>query len=258
VEHVQKPQTNEPGQGKEARVTPSIPPTALQSSTSNPEDVGEDLRALHAAEDAHDRTHDDADRRELMSTALAAKDDAAMINVLQIVQSEMPDAIKTLERALKRVVEDGQLDTEESTVVPPSLQQEARKDNGPSVEPLNVGVSQCSPDALDREFIEKGIKALRRLSEGVDRDLPKWTITQYEIDRKENIGVGFFSRVYRGTWCKRTVAVKVLSETTPRKMFLREVEIWKSLYHPNVLELFGASSTSGEPPWFLVREGPLS
>jgi abelson tyrosine-protein kinase 1 len=61
--------------------------------------------------------------------------------------------------------------------------------------------------------------------------------------------------VYRGTWSKRTVAVKVLSKVTPQKMFLREVEIWKSLYHPNVLELFGASSASGDPPWFLVREG---
>ncbi|KAH9008295.1 kinase-like domain-containing protein [Lactarius deliciosus] len=66
---------------------------------------------------------------------------------------------------------------------------------------------------------------------------------------------GFFGDVYRGTWLKRTVAVKVLAaETTPRKIFVHEVEIWKSLYHPNVLELFGASSASGEPPWFLVSK----
>jgi abelson tyrosine-protein kinase 1 len=45
----------------------------------------------------------------------------------------------------------------------------------------------------------------------------------------------------------------VLAETTPRNIFLREVKIWKSLDHPNVLELFGASSASGDPPWFLVR-----
>lgn len=44
----------------------------------------------------------------------------------------------------------------------------------------------------------------------------------------------------------------MLAETTPRKLFLREIKIWKSLYHPNVLQLFGASSASGEPPWFLV------
>jgi len=68
--------------------------------------------------------------------------------------------------------------------------------------------------------------------------------------------------VYRGTWRNLTVAIKVLAETTPRNLFVREVEIWKKLKHPNVLELYGASSTSGDPPWFLVspyeKNGSLS
>ena len=33
---------------------------------------------------------------------------------------------------------------------------------------------------------------------------------------------------------------------------MREVAIWKTLHHPNVLQLYGASSATGEPPWFLV------
>ncbi|KAE9407480.1 hypothetical protein BT96DRAFT_933245 [Gymnopus androsaceus JB14] len=79
---------------------------------------------------------------------------------------------------------------------------------------------------LDKEFIESGIDALRRMSRptkrrrgegsirdgmgmsqsssvgiGLDRDgdgmrvLPSWTITRYEIDREEKIGIGFFSDV---------------------------------------------------------------
>lgn len=64
--------------------------------------------------------------------------------------------------------------------------------------------------------------------------------------------MGFFSDVYKGTWGKRTVAIKYLAPTTPRELFVREVEIWKQLRHPHVLELYGASSTSGEPPWFFV------
>ena len=66
------------------------------------------------------------------------------------------------------------------------------------------------------------------------------------------IGVGFFSDVYKGKWRGRTVAIKVLAETTPRKLFLNEAEIWKSLHHPHVLELYGASSTTSDPPWFFV------
>jgi len=33
---------------------------------------------------------------------------------------------------------------------------------------------------------------------------------------------------------------------------VREVEIWKDLKHENVLELYGASSAQGDPPWFFV------
>ena len=33
---------------------------------------------------------------------------------------------------------------------------------------------------------------------------------------------------------------------------MREIEIWKTLRHPNVLRLYGASSASGDPPWFFV------
>lgn len=72
------------------------------------------------------------------------------------------------------------------------------------------------------------------------------------MDREEKIGIGFFSDVYRGTWRARVVAIKVLAESTPRSLFLREVNIWKKLQHPNVLELYGASATDGDGPWFFV------
>lgn len=67
--------------------------------------------------------------------------------------------------------------------------------------------------------------------------------------------------MYKGTWRGLTVAIKVLAEPTPRQLFVREVEIWKDLKHENVLELFGASSAQGDPPWFFVspyeRNGSL-
>jgi abelson tyrosine-protein kinase 1 len=234
-----------------------LPTTALQSSPADPESVRKSLHALRSAQNVQDLVHDTADLRQLMRTALSTNDDAAMIGVLQIARSEMPEAIKTLQRALERVVEDGQMDVEESTkalLLPASPQREARTGNGPSVDSGITGVSRRSPDTLDREFIETGIDALRRLSQGTDLGLPSWTITRYEIDLEAKVGFGFFSDVYRGTWREHTVAIKVLAETTPRKIFVHEVEIWKSLYHPNVLELLGASSASGDPPWFLVRE----
>jgi serine/threonine protein kinase len=76
--------------------------------------------------------------------------------------------------------------------------------------------------------------------------------TRYEIHRDEKIGIGFFSDVYKGTWEEQTVAIKVLTESTPKNIFAREIEIWKNLHHPNVLPLYGASSVSEDSPLFFV------
>lgn len=48
------------------------------------------------------------------------------------------------------------------------------------------------------------------------------------------------------------MAIKVLADTTPRTTYVREAGIWASLRHPNVLALYGASSATGDPPWFFV------
>lgn len=76
-------------------------------------------------------------------------------------------------------------------------------------------------------------------------------MSRFEVDTEERIGVGYYSSVFRGNWRKRAVAVKVLHEGTSRSLFVREVEIWKKLNHPNVLKLFGASSPDA-PPYFFV------
>jgi abelson tyrosine-protein kinase 1/abelson tyrosine-protein kinase 2 len=174
-----------------------------------------------------------------------------MIDVLQIARSEMPEAIKTMQRTLEHVVDDGRL-ADESGLMLESPSSQGHSEGGGFQLSSTDSSSSGSGDTLDREFIETGIDALRRLSAGTDLGLPSWTITRYEVDLEAKVGFGFFSEVYRGTWREHTVAIKVLAETTPPKIFVHEVEIWKKLYHPNVIELLGASSASGDPPWFLV------
>lgn len=75
---------------------------------------------------------------------------------------------------------------------------------------------------------------------------------RYEITIEHSIGFTHFSNVYRGAWKGRPAAIKVLSEVTPSAVFLREMNVWKSLDHPNVLQLYGASSATAEPPWYFV------
>ena len=232
----------------------------------NPDEVTALLQTCRERQNEQDLAHDTEDMRQVMREALQSGNDAEMIDVLQISRHEMPEAIKTLQRALERQVEkERSTDTIIEEVVILSEEAEPLDPEGltsPSpagsihskvrTDTLASARARASTDTLDREFLEGGIDALRRMSKGSEISLPPWTITKWEVDREEKIGIGFFSDVYKGTWRGTAVAIKVLAPTTPRKLFVHEVEIWKSLSHPNVLELFGASSTSAEPPWFFV------
>ncbi|KAI0640836.1 hypothetical protein C8Q79DRAFT_920613 [Trametes meyenii] len=261
-----------------------VPDVSARAATVIPGDVSEarhvleTLQAVAARQNERDMVHDAADLRQLMRAALQTNSDVEMLRILQVGRDEMPEAIKTLQRALEVEVEREReresVGTEEETVVVTvaastpggdaaaltrSSTIASTQSDGTTTSSASRG-ARAPRDTLDREFIETGIDALRRIS-GVEEALPSWTITRYEVDREEKIGLGFFSDVYKGAWRGRTVAIKVLAETTPRTLFKHEVSIWKTLQHPNVLELLGASSASSDPPWFFVspylRNGSL-
>jgi abelson tyrosine-protein kinase 1/abelson tyrosine-protein kinase 2 len=153
-----------------------------------------------------------------------------MIEVLQVGREEMPEAMKTLQRALEREVEKETvvgLGSTRGTVGTPSTIQtdiksgvvqevpavvEGRRASLPvatvhdvsilerrktiasgtqsnltastnaSASGGNGSASDERPrDTLDREFIESGIDALRRVSNGPDMSLPSWTITKWVL-----------------------------------------------------------------------------
>ncbi|KAF7315430.1 Protein kinase domain-containing protein [Mycena indigotica] len=242
--------------------TPGLPPSSSHKSLSNegaihPDAVLPALQSLHHAQNAIDLAQDTADLRALMHDAVGQSSDAEMIRVLQVGRDEYPEALKTLQRALERVsaMSNASPSMPEITALPTNLAPESiersisASSSGSSAIGLNSNVGR---DVLDREFIESGIDALRRLSKGSDMGLPSWTITRYEVDRDVRIGIGFFSNVYRGRWRNRVVAIKILAECTPQELFVKEVAIWKEFKHPNVLELYGASAVNGDGPYFFV------
>ncbi|PPQ82740.1 hypothetical protein CVT25_009294 [Psilocybe cyanescens] len=202
----------------------SASPTIVSRSTddllSRPQ-IMPILQKIQTAQNVQDAKADMEDLRQSIKAALESGNDAKLLSFLGIEAEEMPEAIKTLQRTLEKRSDTG--------------------DNG-------------TKDTLHEEFIESGIDALRRMSAGnqFSTNLPFWTITKYELERKRKIGMGFFSEVFQGTWKGRVVAIKVLSEVTPSDLFVRETKVWKSLVHPNVLKLYGASSATGSHPWFFV------
>jgi hypothetical protein len=129
-----------------------------------------------------------------MRSALQTTSDADVLDLLQIKREDMPEAIKTLQRALERTVERRREPPETPAVATkPPLRRRftLRKDDGAGTSPQRVQTFDStssssgsagtadSKDTLEREFLESGIDALLRMSRGVETNLPSWTITKY-------------------------------------------------------------------------------
>ncbi|KAF9218645.1 hypothetical protein BS17DRAFT_720020, partial [Gyrodon lividus] len=215
------------------------------------------LTDLHKTQNASDAAADVAALRGTLMEALNGGNDAELLRRLQVGRGEIPEVVKTLRRVLESLEEE---EGREGFGTPSGKARLSGEDGfrysygtGGDIGGYVHGMGRI--DMLDREFMESGIDAMTRLSsEGVAPwNLPSWTITsRYEVDRTRKIGIGFFSDVYLGRWRGHAVAIKVLAPTTPRSLFVREINIWRSLRHPNVLPLYGASSAVGDRPWFFV------
>ncbi|KAJ7457405.1 kinase-like domain-containing protein [Mycena latifolia] len=95
-------------------------------------------------------------------------------------------------------------------------------------------------------------QSLRRLSivSGQRLDIEDWMVTVYEVDREEKIGSGGFGDVYRGIWHKTEVAIKVVRTggvVPSSQAVLREIKLWLTLRHPNILPFLGANHLDSEP-----------
>jgi abelson tyrosine-protein kinase 1 len=158
------------------------------------------LHALRTHENALDAARDMADLRSLLCIALQAPNDSDMIAVLQVGREEMPEAIKALQRALEREAKIAAAATADAAGVSAAQRVSVRVSGLPRPERkgtvgsvASVGSSSGGSgsakdgarrrnDMLDREFMEMGIDALRRisLSRGMKvGELPSWTITRY-------------------------------------------------------------------------------
>ena len=169
-------------------------PTLIGARDLPPSQILPELTSLHSIQNSLDAAMDTADLRQVMRAALQTTSDAEMLKVLEISHQEMPDAIKTLQRALEHITERD----DDGVEAPPGkgvvLAKVVKKVNNNEVEGLKRSRTVISTDSsntsssghsserrrdtLDREFIESGIDCLRRMSRGIETSLPSWTITK--------------------------------------------------------------------------------
>ncbi|KAJ3767719.1 kinase-like domain-containing protein [Lentinula raphanica] len=230
----------------------SSPPTADDLAITDAERIRTRLRELQIHQNELDKAADMRDLRTLLTSALDAKSDQEMQKVLQVAGNDMPKAIRTLLGVLE-----GRGPHWKPT---PGSAMHNTNLKLPHTRAFTWPLDERQGSVLDGEYIESDIA---RLVQRTDTDLPSWTIGKSDVTFQERIGRGFFSNVYKGTWRHRTIAIKVLEPTTLRDTFLSEINIWKTLNHPNILRLYGASDPESDEntPWFFVspymRNGSL-
>ena len=147
------------------------------------------IASLHLAQNASDQARDSENLRQLMRLALHTTRDADILDILQIKRQDMPEAIKSLQRALEQVTERDR--ERQSSIVltskpPPmsrrsSMKAIASQQRSGTIDSSSSAASFAAAgkeDTLDREFLESGIEALVRMSRGVDTNLPSRTITK--------------------------------------------------------------------------------
>lgn len=66
------------------------------------------------------------------------------------------------------------------------------------------------------------------------------------------VAVGSYGAVYQATWMHKTVIVKELMNIDNLQLFKREIRLWGSARHPNVVQFLGANDR--QPPFFVVSK----
>ncbi|KAJ7259138.1 kinase-like domain-containing protein [Mycena haematopus] len=105
-------------------------------------------------------------------------------------------------------------------------------------------------DRVEKRFYTHTLEYLTSRS-GRNVTVEDWMISFFEVDFGLEIGSGGFGAVYRGTWNRTEVAIKVLQNQAgvrPSVTSLQnEIDIWSTLRHPNILQFLGANTMDDKP-----------
>ncbi|KAF7358835.1 Kinase-like protein [Mycena sanguinolenta] len=82
-------------------------------------------------------------------------------------------------------------------------------------------------------------------------EMEDWMISGFDVEYGPQIGMGGFGTVFKGTWNRTEVAIKLVRNPTgiaaDASLLQKEVHIWKTLRHPNILQFLGANTLDDAP-----------
>lgn len=113
----------------------------------------------------------------------------------------------------------------------------------------------------EMDMMHKVFQHVSSLSKLGIPSVPSWFVPPQDVDIRKQIAKGAYGSVHLGRWNGATVVVKCAFLTDPqaREMFMREVDIWHKLQHPNIIQLYKACHVGN--PFFvceMAENGTLS
>ncbi|KAJ7743888.1 hypothetical protein B0H14DRAFT_2987110 [Mycena olivaceomarginata] len=99
-------------------------------------------------------------------------------------------------------------------------------------------------------FYSHTLQYLRSTS-GQQVKLEDWMISSFDVDYGPEIGAGGFGTVFKGTWNRTEVAIKLVHNhsgvSASATLLRKEIDIWMTLRHPNILQFLGANTMDDRP-----------
>ncbi|KAJ7644865.1 kinase-like domain-containing protein [Roridomyces roridus] len=105
-------------------------------------------------------------------------------------------------------------------------------------------------DTSEQRFFSHTLQYLASTS-GQHVELEDWMISSFDVEVGVQIGAGGFGTVFKGTWNRTDVALKMIHNesgvTANLDMLRNEINIWMTLRHPNILQFLGANTLDDKP-----------
>ncbi|PBK70262.1 kinase-like protein [Armillaria solidipes] len=116
---------------------------------------------------------------------------------------------------------------------------------------LQQQINKGTCDNIERRFFTKTLHHLSTISTKSVKlvKTEPWTINSSDVEFGEQIDEGVFGKVYKGVWHRKKVAIKVFkTDISPSaESTHKEIEMWASLRHPNILPFLGANTSDDVP-----------
>ncbi|KAK0493455.1 kinase-like domain-containing protein [Armillaria luteobubalina] len=115
---------------------------------------------------------------------------------------------------------------------------------------LQQQINKGTCDNIERRFFTKTLHHLSTMNTKSVKPIKTepWAINSSDVELGEQIDEGAFGKVYKGVWHRKKIAIKVFkTDISPYASIHKEIEMWASLRHPNVLPFLGANTSENVP-----------